>query len=251
MMDFPCNICNKVLKRKDTLNGHIRRFHPANEQEKIKCATCNKIFSRISDMKKHAAKFHFYEAKDKLPKTNDVETSTDFINCPDTETNALPAYEEMQNEEINFKTTTESLKNKISEDQQKFLVRDFINGLKVEYDIDILEIANAQKRHTGYIQTNAQNIMQLLNCQNYQNSQIKNIGEFLSQNVTNESNKKVFNCLLCNKNYSTKASLYSHKNRYHKERVKEKRLKCQKCNDLFESEADLAIHGFRYHRATL
>ena len=180
-MNFPCTICNKVLKRKDTLNGHMKRFHPANEQEKIKCATCNTIFSRISDMKKHATKFHFYEAEDKLPKTNDVETSTDFINCPDTETNALPTYEEMQNEEINFKTTTESLKNKISEDQQKFLVRDFINGLKVEYDIDILEIANAQKRHTGYIRTNAQNIMQLLNCQNYQNSQIKNIGEFLSK----------------------------------------------------------------------
>ena len=231
----------------------MRRFHPANEQEKIKCATCNKIFSRISDMKKHAAKFHFYDAKDNLPKTNDVGTTMDGNNFADTEANNLPTYEQMESEEIeiNSKTNTEGQKNKLLDDQQSFLLQDFLDGLTLEYDIDLFEIANAQKRNTEFIRINAENILQLLNTQNYQNSQIKNIKECLNQSVSSESNKKVFNCHLCNKNFSTKASLYSHKNRYHKDRVKERRLKCQKCNDLFENETDMAIHGYRYHRAAL
>ena len=210
-MNFSCNICNKVLKCKTSLNGHRRRFHPANEQEKIKCATCNKNFSRVSDMKRHTAKFHIYEAKDKLSKTKDSETSMDGNNCVDTETDNLPTYEQMATEEINSKSTTDGQKNKLLDEQQSFLLQDFIDGLSLKYEIDLPEIANAQKRNAEYIRINAENILKLLNTQNYHNSQIKKIEECLTQSITSESNKKVFNCNLCNKNFSSKGSLYSHK----------------------------------------
>ena len=309
-MDFPCKACNKVLKRKDSLKNHTRRFHPFSKDETIKCPFCSKSFSRTNDMKKHAAKFHPYEDIDKLP-TNSKDLEPKDVNLKDVESkgkmskdvepkdaepndaenyscseiinedNSLLTYEEMIGSparvdcetasichenmtDVNrycnayskeFKTRkklslhSNKIHNKISEDDEKHFVEVIFKVLNEQHGFDILEMSNTLKRLTGYIRTNAENITELLNTQNNQNSQIKNIGELLAQRGSSGSIQKVFNCPLCPKNFSSKPSLYTHKNRYHKQR--ERLLKCQKCDDSFENETDMAIHGFRFHRATL
>ena len=78
-------------------------------------------------------------------------------------------------------------------------MQDVINGLKNEYDINILEIKNAQKKNTGFILKNAENIMELLNTQNYHNSQIKKIDNILFPNDSNKSKRKMFSCQICSK----------------------------------------------------
>ena len=131
--------------------------------------------------------------------------------------------------------------NTIHKDQQRNIV-----GLKDEQDI--LEIRESLNNHTGFILKNADNILELMNTQNQQNDQIKKIKDFL---FCDESNKKVFGCSLCNKYFSSKGSLYTHKSRYHKQSTNEKAFKCEKCDDSFENTTNLAIHNYRSHRASL
>ena len=57
VMDFPCTSCNQLLKRKDTLRDHTKRFHPNSDDESIKCLECEKLFSRISDLKNKKTQF--------------------------------------------------------------------------------------------------------------------------------------------------------------------------------------------------
>ena len=112
-------------------------------------------------------------------------------------------------------------------------------------------MADLQKRQTGYILKNAENIMDLLNSQNCHNSEIKQISEFLSSTNASELIRKTFECSQCDKNFSSKTALYSHKARYHKRSSNEKDFKCKKCDDSFENETNLAIHNYRFHRASL
>ena len=166
----------------------------------------------------------------KLPEEpKDTEACMELENYSSTELNNedlnLPSYEEMMiskpSEEIgDLKTTTESRKNtidtdtycnvcskqfktknnylrhmsrihsKISEYEQKCLAQDVINGLKDEYDINILEIANTLNRNTGYIRKNAENILDLLTTQNCHNSQIKKSGFFCFQAVPPSQKQK-------------------------------------------------------------
>ena len=166
----------------------------------------------------------------KLPEEpKDTEECMELENYSSTELNNedlnLPSYEEMMiskpSEEIgDLKTTTESRKNtidtdtycnvcskqfktknnylrhmsrihsKISEYEQKCLAQDVINGLKDEYDINILEIANTLNRNTGYIRKNAENILDLLTTQNCHNSQIKKIGFFFVSKQSNRAKNK-------------------------------------------------------------
>ena len=87
-MDFPCKACNKILKRKDSLKNHTRRFHPFSKDDTIKCPFCGKSFSRTNDMKKHAAKFHPDEGVEKLPTdTKDLESKD--VNPKDVEPKGL------------------------------------------------------------------------------------------------------------------------------------------------------------------
>ena len=290
-MNFPCNICNKVLKRRSSLKNHTRRFHPATEEETIKCTICNKSFSRIFDMKKHTAKIHFYEDKDNLPEeSKDLEASKELEDYSDIEPNnesqnhinykqivnstssdeikgSETAVEFQKNviggsKEIHcnfcskqFKTKTDLLQHmsrihNITQYQGKNLVQDVINGLKNEYDIDIFEIKNVQKMNKGFILKNAENIMELLNTQNYHNSQIKKIDNILFPIDSNKSKSKMFACQICSKSFSTKGSLYGHKSRYHKI-SKDQVSRCEKCDDYFKNETDKAIHNYRFHRASL
>ena len=97
-------------------------------------------------------------------------------------------------------------KNKTSKNEQKNTVETLINKLKAEHNINFSRIEDTLNRHTGYIHKNADNIMELLNTQNYHNDQIKEITEFLFQNDSSELNRNMLGCLLCDKNFSTKGA---------------------------------------------
>ena len=142
-------------------------------------------------------------------------------------------------------------KNSASKNQPKNTVETLLNELKAEHDTNFSWIKDTLNRHTGYIRKNAENITELLNTLKHNKDQIKEITEFLFQNDSSKSNRKMFGCLLCNKNFSTKASLYSHKYHYHKRSDNEKDFKCEKCGDSLENETDLRIHNYRWHRASL
>ena len=47
VMDFPCTKCHQVLKGKNSLKKHTKRFHPNTDKELIKCSECEKNRSDI------------------------------------------------------------------------------------------------------------------------------------------------------------------------------------------------------------
>ena len=106
--------------------------------------------------------------------------------------------------------------NSAPKNEQKNTVETLLNKLKAEHYINFSRIEDTLNRHTGYIRKNAENITELLNTLKHNNDQIKEITEFLFQNDSCEPNRNMFGCLLCDKNFSNKASLYSHKYHYHK-----------------------------------
>ena len=110
-------------------------------------------------------------------------------------------------------------KDKILKDQQTNTGETSLNKLKTVYDKRFLEIVNTQTRHAEYIHTNAKNITELLNDLDLHRIQIKKIAERFVPVTTHESNRKLFSCRICNKPFSTKRSLYTHKSRYHKKRL--------------------------------
>ena len=138
-------------------------------------------------------------------------------------------------------------KNSASKNQPKNTVETLLNELKAEHDINFSRIEDTLNRHTGYIRKNAENIMELLNTQNYHKDQIKKIAKCVVPVTTHESDRKLFSCRICNKACSTKQSLYTHKSRYHKKDSKEKDFKCEQCNELFKNSTSLAIHEIRFH----
>ena len=138
-------------------------------------------------------------------------------------------------------------KDKISKDQQTNTGETSLNKLKTVYDKRFLEIENTQTRLADYIHTNAKNITELLNDLDLHDIQIKKIAERVVPATTHESNRNIFSCRVCNKAFSTKRSLYTHKSRYHKKESKEQDFKCEQCNELFKNSTSLAIHEIRFH----
>ena len=64
-----------------------------------------------------------------------------------------------------------------------------LTNFKIIWTYDINK--NAQKKNTGFILKNAENIMELLNTQNYHNSQIKKIEKSLFPNDSNKSKREL------------------------------------------------------------
>ena len=125
-MDFPCTSCNQLLKRKDTLRDHTKRFHPNSDDESIKCLECEKLFSRIFDLKKYTSKYHKsscqsiseHKETDKDVKSpeylNNSETREEFrkhlnIESNNEGENPLISYEEMMHEQIEYFESTKKL----------------------------------------------------------------------------------------------------------------------------------------------
>ena len=257
-MDCSCTTCYQILKG----TTHNRRFHPNDDEEPIKCSVPTQGLVN--------------------PKACvDFEQSSNIESNSGGE-NALLSYEEMETKEID---NSESLKesnipealidspgkefNGSKEIQCDFCSKSFKyrNGLrrhinkmhndKIPKDrkrdvtgskdkSNILKIKESLNNHTGFILKNADNILELLNTQNQHSDQIKKINAFLS---CSETSTKAFDCSLCGKYFSTKASLYSHRSQYHKQR--EKLLKCEKCGDSIENATALAIHNLRRHSEPL
>ena len=108
-MDFPCTSCNQVLKRKESLRHHTRRFHPNTDEEPIKCLVCKQIFGRNSDLKKHTSKYYTFLSKqiDEYKETNKNDKSSErSINsetCEEFEKySSIPSNNEVKNHLINY-----------------------------------------------------------------------------------------------------------------------------------------------------
>ena len=52
-----CNVCNKIFRRKNQLNFHLKNYHQEG-QRKYKCDSCEKTFNESRSLKNHFKKLH-------------------------------------------------------------------------------------------------------------------------------------------------------------------------------------------------
>ena len=252
MDDFPCTKCCQDVQKQNS-------FEDSNKENLIYEKIENKVIEKNIDEETPLVSYEEMENQG----MNDSESTKDLDILAKSSTSHESMIDGYKDLECTFCSKTFKYRNcllrhinrihkdKVTNYQQKFTVGFLIDELKEKHDINILEIGDTLNRQTGYIHQNADNILELLNTQNQHNDQIKKITDFLFSSSSTELSKKVFGCKLCSKNFSSKKSLYSHKNRFHKRDSREKVFKCEKCYDIFEHETDLAIHNYRFHRSSL